>query len=36
MTKTFDLDGHTASYYVIWITNPSVDRVEISDVKATS
>ena len=35
-TKTFDLDGHTASYYVIWITNPSVDRVEISDVKATS
>jgi serine/threonine-protein kinase len=35
-TKTFDLDGHTASYYVIWITNPSVDRIEISEVKATS
>jgi len=35
-TKTFDLDGHTASYYVIWITKPSVDRIEISEVKASS
>jgi serine/threonine-protein kinase len=35
-TKTFDLDGKTATYYVIWITKPSVDRVEISEVKATS
>ncbi len=35
-TKTFDLEGKTATYYVIWITNPSVDRVEISEVKATS
>jgi serine/threonine-protein kinase len=35
-TKTFDLEGKTARYYVIWITNPSVDRVEISEVKATS
>jgi hypothetical protein len=35
-TKTFDLEGKTATYYVIWITKPSVDRVEISDVKATS
>jgi hypothetical protein len=35
-TKTFDLEGKTATYYVIWITKPSVDRVEISEVKATS
>ena len=35
-TKTFDLAGKTATYYVIWITKPSVDRVEISEVKATS
>lgn len=34
-TKTFDLEGKTATYYVIWITKPSVDRVEISEVKAT-
>jgi hypothetical protein len=35
-TKTFDLHGKTAAYYVIWITKPSVDRIEISEVKATS
>jgi eukaryotic-like serine/threonine-protein kinase len=35
-TKTFDLDGKTARYYVIWITKPSVDRVEISEVTAKS
>ncbi len=35
-TKTFDLAGKTATYYVIWITKPSVNRVEISEVKATS
>jgi eukaryotic-like serine/threonine-protein kinase len=35
-TKTFDLDGTTATYYVIWITKPSVDRVEISEVTAKS
>jgi eukaryotic-like serine/threonine-protein kinase len=35
-TKTFDLDGKTATYYVIWITKPSVDRVEISEVTAKS
>jgi hypothetical protein len=35
-TKTFDLDGKTARYYVIWITKPSVDRMEISEVTAKS
>jgi eukaryotic-like serine/threonine-protein kinase len=35
-TTTFSLDGKTARYYVIWITKPSVDRVEISEVEATS
>jgi hypothetical protein len=35
-TTTFTLDGKTAKYYVIWITKPSVDRVEISEVKGTS
>jgi eukaryotic-like serine/threonine-protein kinase len=35
-TTTFDLDGKTAKYYVIWITRPSVDRVEISEVTAKS
>ena len=33
---TFTLDGKTATYYVIWITKPSVDRVEISEVRAKS
>jgi eukaryotic-like serine/threonine-protein kinase len=35
-TTTFTLDGKTATYYVIWITKPSVDRVAISEVRATS
>jgi serine/threonine-protein kinase len=35
-TTTFTLDGKAASYYVIWITKPSIDRVEISEVKSTS
>jgi hypothetical protein len=35
-TTTFTLDGKAANYYVIWITKPSVDRIEISEVKATS
>jgi serine/threonine-protein kinase len=35
-TTTFTLDGKTATYYVVWITKPSVDRVEISEVTAKS
>ena len=35
-TTTFDLDGKTATYYLVWITKPSVDRVEISEVTAKS
>ena len=35
-TTTFDLEGKTAKYYLVWITRPSVDRVEISEVRATS
>ncbi|HKD94445.1 MAG TPA: protein kinase [Gaiellaceae bacterium] len=35
-TTTFDLDGKTATYYLIWITKPPVDRVAISEVTGTS
>jgi serine/threonine-protein kinase len=35
-TTTFDLNGNTARYYVVWITRlASVNRAEISDVTAT-
>jgi hypothetical protein len=36
-TKTFALDGRTARYYVVWITQlPPGNRAEISEVKARS
>jgi predicted Ser/Thr protein kinase len=37
-TTTFTLDGHTARYYVVWITQlpPAGGKAEISDVTATS
>jgi eukaryotic-like serine/threonine-protein kinase len=37
-TTTFTLDGSSARYYVVWITQlpPSGGRAEISEVKATS
>jgi serine/threonine-protein kinase len=35
-TTTFTLDGQTATYYLIWITQPPGDRTEISEVTATS
>jgi hypothetical protein len=33
---TFTLDGHTATYYLVWITQPPGTRTEISEVTATS
>jgi hypothetical protein len=36
-TKTFVLDGRTARYYVVWITQlPPGNHAEISEVKARS
>ncbi len=35
-TTTFSLNGKTARYYVVWITQPPDDRVEISEVTARS
>jgi eukaryotic-like serine/threonine-protein kinase len=36
-TTTFTLDGHSAAYYVVWITKlPPGGRAEISEVTATS
>jgi eukaryotic-like serine/threonine-protein kinase len=35
-TTTFPLDGQTATYYLVWITQPPDDRTEISAVTATS
>jgi eukaryotic-like serine/threonine-protein kinase len=35
-TTTFVLDGQTATYYLVWITQPPDDRIEISEVTATS
>ena len=35
-TTTFSLNGNTARYYVVWITQlPAAGRAEISEVKAT-
>jgi hypothetical protein len=33
---TFTLDGRTATYYLVWITQPPGTRTEISEVTATS
>jgi eukaryotic-like serine/threonine-protein kinase len=35
-TTTFTLDGRTATYYLVWITQPPSTRTEISEVTATS
>ena len=36
-TATFTLEGQTAQYYAVWITQlPPGDHAEISEVKATS
>ena len=36
-TKTFTLEGKTAQYYVVWITQlPAGGRAEISEVTAKS
>ena len=36
-TTTFTLDGQTAQYYVVWITQlPPTGRAEVSEVNAKS
>jgi hypothetical protein len=35
-TTTFALNGNTARYYVVWITQLPGDRAEISEVTAKS
>jgi len=35
-TTTFTLDGRTATYYLVWITQPPDTRTEISEITARS